>query len=296
MKADQIPLLMRWCRGRDHGAGRFVKSMQSMMVEDDSLTMVCDEIYARPTTAVAFHAVCRSMAFGDENLTTFEQCVNDLGAARVRRAALAGGFLAAMPERKNYLYFNYAKFQRRCLFIACALESLAQRMDCEIVDDAFVAGLIMDGSYLLLLEFFEQDFELSLFTRMNNPDMPAITAEDLHIGFNHCDVAVIFGQDVHLRQPTLDGLRYHHDPSDYSGKHQLCVDLCHLVSVTADMIGLEVADRLPVQKLDMGAVSRLAFDEPYKGHIREAVEYAVGISRAAVEDTERRIAYVRRYG
>lgn len=295
IEPDQVRMLMRSCRGHELGAGCLSRSLAVMNAADPSLTMIHDEVYSRNATAVAFHAVARAMAFGSDNVSSFEECVNQLGAERVRKAALAAGLLAAVPERKSFLLFDYDKFQKRCIFTAFLLETIAQRTDGEMAGDAFVTGLLMDGCYLLFLEFFEADFELSLQTRQNNPDMLATEAEEMYVGFNHCQVATVLAEDAKLCQAAIEGLRYHHAPSDCEEKYRQSADICHLVSVMADTLSLRLAPSLQVQKFDSQTIPRLKLGTEFNEHIKSAVDYSMEIANLAVAEATRAIATVRRF-
>lgn len=288
-------MLLRWCRGRELGIGRFTRSLNALKVADSNLSGVQEEVYSRNSSAVAFHAVARAMAFGSDNMVEFEQVLDQLGPARVRKAALAAGLIAAVPESNTTQVFDYSFFQRRCLFVAYVLESLAQRLDEELAPDAFVVGLLMDGSYLLMLEHFESDFELSLFSRINNPGLSASQAEEMYMGITNPQVSMVIAEDSKLRPCSIEALLNYRSPSEYGGRFERSVDVCHLAAVIADYSGYCIASGLAPANLDFVSFKRLELKKEIVGHITETVSFAKEVSTQSVNLAMEAVRNVRRF-
>lgn len=295
MGPDRIRMLLRWCRGRELGIGKFSRTLTALSVQDNNLGAVRDEVYSRNSTAVAFHAVARAMAYGSDNVADFEQVLDQLGPARVRKAALAGGLIASVPEGSPNQVFDYACFQKRCLFVAFVLEALSQRMDLEIAPEAFIVGLLMDGSYLLMLEHFESDFELSLYSRITNPSLDATQAEEMYMGISSAQIASVIAEDTRLSKCAIETLSSYRDPGLYEGRFTKCVDVCHLTAVIADYAGFINAPGLPYTSLNLLSLKRLELRREYWNHISNAVEYAREVSSASVSKAVEAVLNVRRF-
>ena len=293
MERDGVEIMLRRCRGRDRGIGRVVRDVNKFL-KGACLGDLHDDIYKDPVSAVAFQSVASAMSFGSE-ISGFGAAVDQLGEARVRKAALAAGIIAAIPEQDYSLLFDTTMLRKRCLILAFLQEALAQRCRFEFMEVAFVTGLLMDIGYLLLYETCDTDLQLSLYSRIQNPNVDVVEIERFYMGLDHCHVAATVAQVAKLEPAVVEGIRFHHTPAACDVRYQESADLCHFVSWLADNLRYRIADGLKKQFLESESLSRLSWGNQFKEHITDAVKHATSIADAAIDNALPKIECVRKF-
>ena len=102
--------------------------------------------------------------------------------------------------------------------LACAFGArrLCEKKHPDLIDDAFVAGLLHDAGKIILDPYLERDKDE--FDRLNlRMDRPFFEAERAIIGFDHAEIMARACRLWRFPEGQSDAIRFHHSPLDSEG-------------------------------------------------------------------------------
>ena len=153
---------------------------------------------------------------------------------------------------------NSGDLWRHSLAVGFGAQLLASRVNPQISNDAFVAGLIHDGGKIILDEYVLQRKE-EFDTYLADGDQTYLEAEKDLLGIDHCEIAADICKKWILPDAIHHPIRWHHNPSR-SGGSELALFL-HVADYFAKMSGIGTGPDDLQYQMEEDAVESLGFQE-----------------------------------
>jgi putative nucleotidyltransferase with HDIG domain len=136
---------------------------------------------------------------------------------------------------KNEELIDLKQFWRHVLVVGRCSKILARILAYPVVGEVFVAGLLHDIGYLILIQEFPEEFKNTFeIARLHNLSFEE--AELRELGFTHQQLGAWLGEGWNLPQKLVEVIRYHHDPSECPNQNNL-VNFIHFTDLIAYTIG-----------------------------------------------------------
>ncbi len=180
------------------------------------LRTVNSSIYARP-----------------RRISRLTQALTLLGLHTVRVLAL--GFSLA-HNLKNYKNkgFRALEFWRRSVYCATAALTLAQRMHLEMLEEAFIAGLLTDVGMLALHAMYPADYDAISDRARTHADL--LKLEQSTFGTNHAEVGGGLAELWQLPDELTIPIAHHHTPDQVDNPaHRQLAEICQVAGRCADV-------------------------------------------------------------
>ena len=165
---------------------------------------------------------------------------------------------------------------RHSLAVAIGSKIIADKVNGDWVEDAFIAGLLHDAGKIILDPYVEEHKE-TFETRMKNLSGKFIEAEKEILGFDHAEVMSRATRFWRYPETQSLAIRYHHDPMQ-SGNNQLAF-VVHLADIAAIAAGFKSGDMESSAEFDPQMLSYLGFDrtqfDPIIAEITSSVDKLV---------------------
>jgi len=165
-----------------------------------------------------------------KSITNINSAVVILGLKVLNTMVLGLTVFDMFPDKKkNAALFDRKSFWLHSLGCGMIAKFLASRIRQFILfdpEEAFCAGLLHDIGKVVMEQYLHDDFHKALeFAHANN--MPIYNAENMVLGYNHCQVAEWLTSTWGLPSELQFPLIYHHTPSE-SEQYREIITLCHL--------------------------------------------------------------------
>ena len=147
---------------------------------------------------------------------------------------------------------------RHSLAVGFGAQLLADRVNPQLSNDAFVAGLIHDGGKIILDEYVLQRKE-EFDAYLADGEQTYLGAEKELLGIDHCEIAADICKKWILPDAIHQPIRWHHRPSR-SGGSELALIL-HVADYYAKMSGMGTGPDDLRYQLEENAAESLGFQE-----------------------------------
>ena len=144
--------------------------------------------------------------------------------------------------------------------LACAFGArrICEKNHPDLVEDAFVAGLLHDAGKIILDPYLERHKdEFDRFSRQL--DRPFYEAERAIIGFDHAEIMARACRLWRFPEAQSDAIRFHHGPLD-SENGQLAA-MIHAADILAKSAGYAVGAPGQITDIDPGILKRLKINQ-----------------------------------
>ncbi len=167
---------------------------------------------------------------------------------------------------------NPGELWQHSLAVALGAKLIAEKINCDWVEDAFIAGLLHDAGKIILDPYVEERQEL-FKTCLKNKSLNFIKAEKEILGFNHAEV--MSRATRFWRYPDTQSLaiRYHHDPMQ-SGHNQLAF-VVHLADNAAKEAGYTSGNSESSAEFDPKLLRHIGFKKAELDAIVAEIETSV---------------------
>lgn len=188
-----------------------------------------------PALATKLLRLANSSLFGQpREVTSLAEATALLGLRTVQLMALGFSLVGALPRSGGAPSFRHDAFWRRSLLFAVAARELAQRVDADLADEAFLCGLLSHLGQLVLAHALPDAYE-DVVGRCE--DWPEAATERAVLGYDHRRVADhvlrTWGIPDVIRIPVVHG----HDGADVPGDAgPRAVALARLAAVASQMV------------------------------------------------------------
>lgn len=134
-----------------------------------------------------------------------------------------------------------AYFLHHGLVVGCGARFFAEGTNYPVPGEAFVAGLLHDIGYQILIqEYFYQFNELIYFA--NKVKAPFHEAERKIFGFDHAEIGAWLAEEWNLPKKLVNVIQYHHQPENAKFNQDL-VKIIHI----AELIGESLHDDMRIR-------------------------------------------------
>lgn len=112
---------------------------------------------------------------------------------------------------QDFEEFELEQFWRHALMVGHGARILSRYFNYPVAGEVFVAGLLHDIGYTIMLQHFPEEFRT--VTRLTREkDMPFHEAEKQELGYSHADVGAWLAEGWNLPDKLVRAIRYHHSP------------------------------------------------------------------------------------
>ncbi len=221
-------------------------------------------------------------------IKTVQQAVSILGVTTVKCIALSTSLLH--PEKiANEAGVDPKSFFSYTLSVAAASEQIAKTIEYKAVDEAFIAGLLLDIGILFLVHHYPEEY--SKVIQENTSYQSLLDAEQDIFQVSHAEIGYYLAKSWGLPEYVLNAIRNHHDlfASDKDEVLSNIVKLAVLLT-TDEFSGFEqplehrleatskMAELLDMSKSDVEKISFTLLQ-----HTKETADY-LGVDIGSYED------------
>jgi HD-like signal output (HDOD) protein len=123
--------------------------------------------------------------------------------------------------------FRYMDYWKHSMLVAISSRDIARRLGMnEISGDAFLAGMLHDLGFQLLIRYFPNEYS-KILVLVENGDPDFLAAENAVLGITHQEMGRFLAQKWGLPESLCDVLEFHHNP-EKSKQNPLLVSIIHL--------------------------------------------------------------------
>ncbi len=238
--------------------------LASLGHEDVSFSHLSDMIEKDTVLAGNILKVVNSALYSRRGtVNSVRHAVSLLGVNKLRNTVL-GMSIARMWDRvKTPGGWSMKQFNVHSVAVALLSDLLAQRINVDYAEGAFVAGLLHDMGRLLIAVSTKDEY--GEIMRMYAEGIETLTTCERHVlGVDHAAVSALALSSWNLPQPIQVAARYHHAPDDdHAFAPSGCVKLSAVVCAADGYInhlGNFIQPKSGVEEPSPGAFAKLAGD------------------------------------
>ncbi len=207
-----------------------LKLIEACNRDNPDLHRIADMVAKDPSLSAKILKLVNSAFFGlPRKVDMIEQAVVFVGTSGIKNLAICAGVLSVFPKSAGDGILNLKRFwwhSLRCAFLA---KHLAAEQAVNQSDEAFLAGLLHDIGKLLLWVNFKSDYDRVLERCGDDTDL--LLAGEAHMGATHAEVGAWLLERWHLEQSIVDGVRYHHEPTERITHAFTMVQVIHVANL-----------------------------------------------------------------
>lgn len=171
-----------------------------------------------------------------------------LGFSTVKSITSGMLLINAFDDLPNLNKEMVLKVWHHTLTTANIMRVLTVREMVEVKDDLFLAGMIHDVGYLILVQYFRDQYQVLVD---KNP-FPTVAEEQAAFGVDHCQVGAALLRHWKFPERVMEIVAHHHNVASYPGQHK---DIYYLY--VADLLlgyqkDLESFFKIEASSLDQG--------------------------------------------
>jgi HD-like signal output (HDOD) protein len=196
--------------GGGAGAARVLSLLYDPKVE---IAAVLDCLRAEPGLAARVLKVANAPYYGQAgNIGTVDRAVAVLGLTAIRGVAASGCLDRLTPPRSGRA-FDPERFRLHSLAVACAAQDLAVATGAGVAGEAYMAGLLHDIGWLLLVK--ADPAAMALYVPPPGADHATVlAAEQAHFGTTHEACALLLTQTWAMPDWLAQSIVGHHADHD----------------------------------------------------------------------------------
>lgn len=193
--------------------------LASLANEEVSFVKLGDLIEKDPVMAGnLLHLVNSALYARRGSINSVRHALSLLGINKLRNAVLGMSITRMWNQVRTPSSWSMARFNMHSSAVAILSDLLAQRLNVNYAEGAFVAGLLHDvGRMLIALGLTE---EYGRILQLHESEGKALVICEMEVtGLTHPELSAKALEIWNLPEPILNAVRYHHDPaSDPSAK------------------------------------------------------------------------------
>jgi len=190
-----------------------IKILDLIQAEDISVTQIANVIQQDPALTARLLKLVNSSMFGvSRKVSTVQQAVLTLGLRTVKVMVLGFSLVDAMNEVKRK-GFDHCGYWRRSLTTSVVSRLLANKINPDVADQAFVSGLLCDIGMLAAFHCAE-DLYSQVLTQYNTCPTSIQAAEKSILGITHETISSDLLGHWGLPSEILKASASHHHPID----------------------------------------------------------------------------------
>jgi diguanylate cyclase (GGDEF)-like protein len=208
-----------------------------------------------------------------KKISRLSQALSLLGLQTVRVLAL-GFSLAHNLKTYKSKGFRALDYWRRSVYGATAALTLAQRMHVEMLEEAFIAGLLMDVGVLALHQMFPGEYDTICDRARTHSDL--VKLEESLFASNHAQVGGVLAEKWGLPDTLWVPIAQHHNPADVQDPAlRKLAEICQIAGRCADVF-VEQSAAGAVNELREYCHVHLDFDEVQSDGLLQQISRRTG--------------------
>ncbi|PKM41923.1 MAG: hydrolase [Firmicutes bacterium HGW-Firmicutes-8] len=200
-----------------------------------------------------------------------------LGFSTVRNLVLAASVYTVMDKELQGYFLPKGDLWKHCMSTALIARSLAKKVNYELPDQAFIAGLLHDIGKIVLNTYMKESFH-SVIEKVNKENIPFMDAEQQILGFDHAIVGSRVAEKWNLPQELVEAIASHHSPSRAEINPKL-TSLTHIADAASMAMGIGLGGDGMLYPFDGFATKQLNITE-------EIIEQTIGEIADSMIDAE----------
>jgi HD-like signal output (HDOD) protein len=105
--------------------------------------------------------------------------------------------------------FDAKQFWNYSVYCGAASKLLSRKLGYKITGEAFIAGLMHDIGFLVIIEYFKADF-LKIAQLHEHAQLSHLEAEDLILGSTHAEIGAWIAEKWNFPDNIVESIRNHH--------------------------------------------------------------------------------------
>ncbi|OQX57384.1 HD family phosphohydrolase [candidate division KSB1 bacterium] len=233
----------------------------SKLVENPNSTVaqVAKVIEADQAITAKVLRLVNSSFFGfSRKISTVNQAIILLGFNTIRNTVLSVSMFNSFRLNKNGM-LNLSEFWRHS--IGCGLISglLEVRLNADLREEAFAAGILHDIGKLVLDRYFPNEF-IAALKHAQTEQCQLREAEKVVIGVSHDEVGEYLAERWRLPHKLVEAIALHHLPSNFRSSPKL-VSIVHIANIFVQEMQIGQSGDCKVPEIDPFALEELGVDE-----------------------------------
>ncbi|WP_319526423.1 HDOD domain-containing protein [uncultured Desulfosarcina sp.] len=212
-----------------------------------------------PSMVAGILKVANSAYYGFRGkVSTIQHASSLFGTRRLAElitAMSAGGVLGKAMDGYGH---KAGDMWRHSILVACTASEIAAIVSDDILDSAYMAGLLHDIGKIILDPYVRERKMLFDHYFSKYPEKTIQEAEGHILGFDHAVIAAILCEKWSLPKTIAFGIRNHHQPSS-AGDHLLS-HIVHLADYLSGQTDKEKEGKFPAKVLDPATRSIISLD------------------------------------
>ncbi len=173
-----------------------------------------------------------------KRIATLSQATVILGFNTIKNLALTAAIFDQFGHgdpAQEHQGFNRERFWEHSVACAVAAKTIAEHLQYEMPEEAFMAGLIHDIGKVIFDQFLHKDFGVALdYARENK--VPLFEGEKHAIGAQHTEIGAWLGEKWNLPAHLNAAIEYHHSLEN-PVKYAKIVAIVHLANIIVRLEG-----------------------------------------------------------
>ncbi|MFZ0391270.1 MAG: HDOD domain-containing protein [Calditrichia bacterium] len=230
-----------------------VKVMELVENPRTSASSLAELISADQILAARILKLANSAYYGfPRKISTLNLAIVVLGFNALRDLVLSISVINRFVDENGEDFFQAEQFWRHALIVGRGARLFSRYVNYPVAGEVFMAGLLHDIGYPVLLQQFPRHFaETCNFARENNITFRA--AENKILNFHHTDLGGWLARGWNLPDKLVSAIRYHHSPEDAS-LHRDLVNIIHI----SDRISFSIGEGSGLREKDEDSETEIA--------------------------------------
>lgn len=213
-----------------------IKVMELVENPRTSASRLCDLISADQVLAARILKLANSAYYGfPRKISTLNLAIVVLGFNALRDLVLSISVIDQFNvDQESNLHLE--QFWRHALIVGRGARLLARYLNYPVIGEVFVAGLLHDIGYLVLLQQFPDNFKLA-YDYAKEKEISFNEAEVVKLGYSHSVLGAWLAEGWNLPGKLVQAIRYHHSPEKSFQNKELVniIYLSDLLSYSIDV-------------------------------------------------------------
>jgi putative nucleotidyltransferase with HDIG domain len=167
-------------------------------------------------------------------VSTIQHAAIILGFQTLSELTTMAGFSAIMGRKLPGYGYHSDELWKHSLAVALSSKLIAEKINPDLINDAFTAGLIHDLGKLIL-DPYVQDQREAFDEFIEDENQTFLIAERQILGFDHAEIASEICSHWKYPESLTQAIRYHHNPSESNGSEMAFI--LHLADYIAVLSG-----------------------------------------------------------
>ncbi len=217
--------------------GIAIKILEAVQKEEPDIDEISDIISMDPPLSAKVLRLVNSSFYNlPSKITSVHHSIKMLGLNSVKNIALGFSLVNNFQSKKSN-GFDYTSFWKNSLVGAISAKLLTEKLNPQLLDNAFFMGLLQNIGILTLGHCVPSQYNLVL-SEMEKSSSESQDAEEFILGYNHQEIGEYLMKSWGLPETLYIPVGYHHCPENLPSTQssiQVLTRILHLSSLFIDL-------------------------------------------------------------